>query len=174
LLRPVRDLIRPGLRILLCGTNPGLESARVGFHFARPGNRFWKALHRAGFTTRELRASEQEILRGIGLGLTNLVSRPTANATLLSVRELTRGASRLRRKVARNRPAILAVLGITAFRIAFKQPTAGVGLQPVRLGETQVWLLPNPSGINAHYPLAELVHEFRSLRTYAIGIRRPG
>jgi TDG/mug DNA glycosylase family protein len=170
--KPIRDVIRPGLRILFCGVNPGLESARVGYHFARPGNRFWKALHQAGFTTRQLLPAEQAILQGIGLGLTNLVSRPTANARGVSRRELTRGAGRIRRKVARYRPAILAILGISAFRSAFDEPMAQVGLQVLRMGETQVWLLPNPSGINAFYQLADLVRELKHLRTYAIGIRR--
>lgn len=171
--KPIRDVIRPGLRILFCGVNPGLESARVGYHFARPGNRFWKALHQAGFTTRQLLPAEQGSLQGIGLGLTNLVSRPTANARGVSRRELRRAVGPLLRKVARNQPAILAILGIGAYRIAFDAPLAQVGLQTLRLRETQVWLLPNPSGINAFYQLEDLVRELKHLRTYAIGIRRP-
>ncbi len=158
----------PPLRVLFCGINPGLVSAATGHHFARPGNRFWPALHAAGFTPRVLRPAEQGELAGLGLGITNMVARATARADELATAELVAGGERLRTLVARARPAWLAVVGITAYRTAFAAPRAGVGPQEP-LGPTGVWVLPNSSGLNAHYQLPELTAEFARLRDAAFG-----
>jgi double-stranded uracil-DNA glycosylase len=154
------DVVRPGLDVLFCGINPGLYSAATGFHFARPGNRFWPALHRSGFTPRQLRPDEQWELLELGLGVTNVVPRASARADELSGAELRAGAARLMALVREQRPRVLAVLGISAYRAAFERPKAVVGAQE----ETGVWVLPNPSGLNAHYQLPALVEEFRRLR----------
>ena len=161
--------VRPGpgdppLRVLFCGINPGLVSAATGHHFARPGNRFWPALHGAGFTPRRLRPDEQYLLPSLGLGITNIASRATARADELSTAELVAGGERLRDLVGDLRPAALGVVGITAYRVAFAAPRAMVGLQPTTLGPTLVWALPNPSGLNAHWSLPEMVAEFTRFR----------
>lgn len=157
----------PPLRVLFSGINPGLVSAATGHHFARPGNRFWPALHGAGFTPRRLLPAEQAELAGLGLGITNLVARATARADELTPAELVAGAERLRELVERVRPAWLAVVGITAYRTAFGAPAATIGRQPERLGATGLWVLPNPSGLNAHYQLPALTTEFTHLREAA-------
>ena len=162
--RPVPDIVAPGLRVLFCGINPSLYSAAVGHHFARPGNRFWPTLQRAGFTDRLLSPFEDALLLGFGLGCTNLVPSATARADELTAAELRRGAGRLRDLVRRTRPAWLAVLGLSAYRAAFDRPRAATGPQPAAIGRTRVWLLPNPSGLNAHYQLPGLVAEYRRLR----------
>ncbi len=162
--KTVPDLIRPGLKVLFCGINPSLYSAAVGHHFARPGNRFWPTLHGAGFTERRLSPSEGPLLLDCGYGITNVVERATAAADELSVEELVEGGRRLRRKVLRQRPTILAVLGISAYRTAFDRRRAVVGRQEERIGDTQVWALPNPSGLNAHYSLPALIAVFVELR----------
>jgi TDG/mug DNA glycosylase family protein len=149
--------------VLFCGINPGLYSAATGHHFARPGNRFWRTLHEAGFTERRLAPAEQRLLLERGLGLTNLVARPTGSAAELSPRELAAGRRRLEAKVRRLRPRAVAVLGLGAYRHAFARPRAGVGLQPEPLAGATLWVLPNPSGLNAHYPLADLVRLYRAL-----------
>ncbi len=159
----------PPLRVLFCGINPGLMSARTGHHFARPGNRFWPALFRSGFTDRPLRPDEQDLLPAFGLGITNLVARASARADELSATELVAGGQRLCELVAVVRPRWLAVVGITAYRVAFASPRAGIGPQQLDLGGTRVWALPNPSGLNAHWPLPELVAEFARLRVAAAG-----
>jgi double-stranded uracil-DNA glycosylase len=160
----VADVIAPGLQVLFCGINPGLYSGATGTHFARPGNRFWPALHRSGFTPRLLHPSEQAELLSCGLGITNVVERATAAAAELTPEELRLGGERLRQKVADFRPRCLAVLGIGAYRTAFGQKQAAPGRQEERLGETLVWVLPNPSGLNAHYSLADLADLFSDLR----------
>jgi TDG/mug DNA glycosylase family protein len=167
--RTVPDVIAPGLRVLFCGINPGLYSGAVRHHFARPGNRFWKLLHAAGFTARQLSPFEEGELLELGIGVTNLVARTTASADELSLEELRLGASRLRRKVCRHRPSFLAVLGIGAYRIAFARPRARMGLQEADICGSRVWLLPNPSGLNAHYQLAEFTAAFADLRATAFG-----
>lgn len=154
----------PPLRVLFCGINPGLVSAATGHHFGRPGNRFWPVLHGAGFTPRLLLPAEQGELRALGLGITNMVARATARADELSVPEIVDGGVRLRALVERLRPAWVAVVGITAYRTAFASPGAAVGPQELRLGETRVWALPNPSGLNAHWSLAAMVAEYGALR----------
>lgn len=162
----VPDVIAPRLRILFCGINPGLYSAAAGHHFAGPANRFWPTLHAAGFTPTALEPSDEAELLPLGLGITNLVSRTTPKAEVLSRRELRSGARRLVRKTLRYRPRILAVLGLGAFRAAFDDPTATCGLQHMKIGATWVWLLPNPSGLNAHHTNAELARLFRALRRF--------
>jgi TDG/mug DNA glycosylase family protein len=162
--KTIPDVIGPGLQVLFCGINPSLYSAAVGHHFARPGNRFWPALHAAGFTERRLHPSEQAELVCAGYGITNLVARATATAEELSGEELRRGARVLRRKVQRYRPALVAFLGVTAYRTALGRPQAGVGQQAEQIAEAGVWVLPNPSGLNAHYRLADLARLFEEMR----------
>lgn len=164
--RTVPDLIAPGLSVLLCGINPSLYSAAVGHHFARPGNRFWPALQASGFTSRLLRPEEEGELLAQGLGITNVVARATANADELAREELQEGGRTLAEKVKRYQPRVLAVLGMGAFRIVFERPRAQVGLQPMIFEGARVWALPNPSGLNAHFQLADLARAFAELREY--------
>lgn len=168
----LRDVIAPGLDVLFCGINPGLYSGAVGHHFARPGNRFWPTLHAAGFTPRLYSPFEDGALVDLGLGITNLVARTTAAASELTLDELRTGARKLRLKLVRYRPRFLAVVGYTAFRTAFGQPHASGGLQPDSIGSTAVWLLPNPSGLNAHHQPAQLRAMFSELRS-AVETSRP-
>jgi double-stranded uracil-DNA glycosylase len=165
--KTIRDVIAPGLRVLFCGINPGLYSGATGHHFARPGNRFWPTIHQSGFTPRLLSPAEERELLPLGYGVTNLVARTTATADELSPHELLAGRKRLERKVKRYQPRVLAVLGIGAYRTAFQEPKATLGLQSKSIGETDIWVLPNPSGLNAHYQLSALVEQFRKLREYA-------
>lgn len=160
----IPDVSGPGLRVLFCGINPGLWSGATGHHFARPGNRFWPALHRSGFTGRQYRPDEQRELLALGLGITNVAPRTTAKADELTAEELREGGAALRERVLRLRPRVLAVLGIGAYRTAFGQRRAALGRQPEGIGDTEVWVLPNPSGLNAHYTLDGLAEEFRRLR----------
>ena len=160
----LRDVIAPGLDVLFCGINPGLYSAATGHHFARPGNRFWPTLHAVGFTPRLFTGFDDRVLLSLNLGITNLVARTTATADELSRTELRAGAVRLRRKVLRFRPRFLAVVGFSAFRTAFDVPHAAAGPQ-APIGTTVVWLLPNPSGLNAHYQPAALRSLFSDLRS---------
>jgi TDG/mug DNA glycosylase family protein len=157
----------PPLRVLFCGINPGLLSAAKGQHFARPGNRFWPALHRSGFTPTQLHPDQQFELPTLGLGITNLVSRATARAQELSRLELRDGGIRLATLVDAVTPSWVAVVGITAYRAAFDEPNAVIGPQHRRLGDAQVWVLPNPSGLNAHWPLPAMAEEFARLRNVA-------
>ena len=167
--RTVPDVIGPGLAVLFCGINPGLYSAYTGHHFARPGNRFWPALHAGGFTPRLLKPFEERELLTLGYGITNVVERASAAADELSNDELVAGGKRLRARVKRYRPRYLAVLGVGAYRAAFDRPRAVLGLQPEPIGETKVWVLPNPSGLNAHYRAADLARLFRELRDDLLG-----
>ena len=162
--RRVPDVIAPGLKVLFCGINPGLYSGAVGHHFARPGNRFWRALHAGGFTPEILSPYDEAKLLGLGLGITNLVERATARADELSDVELVDGARRLKRKASRFAPEVIAFLGLTAYRAAFGTPRAVVGPQTQTVGRSQTWLLPNPSGLNAHYQLPDLARVFAELR----------
>jgi TDG/mug DNA glycosylase family protein len=161
--RTVPDVVAPRLRVLFCGINPGLYSAAVGHHFARPGNRFWTVLARAGFTGRLLRPDEEAALLAHGLGITNLVARSTAAADELGADELARGARRLARKARRWRPAFVAVLGVGAYRLAFRRPRAIPGPQREGLGSARLWVLPNPSGRSAAYQLPALTRCFAAL-----------
>jgi TDG/mug DNA glycosylase family protein len=165
--KTVPDLIAPNLRVLFCGINPGLYSAATRHHFARPGNRFWPALHLAGFTPRVISPFDERELLDLGLGITNVVARGTAAADELSVDELRRGARRLATKVRRYEPRFLAVLGVGAYRAAFDRPNAQLGLQDQTIGPTRLWVLPNPSGLNAHFQLADLGRLLRELKTAA-------
>jgi len=165
--RTIPDVLpEPGapLLVLFCGINPGLYSAATGWHFARPGNRFWPALHLSGFTPRRLAPSEQDLLPGLGLGITNLVARATAQASELHSTELRAGREHLATLVDRHRPRIVAIAGVTAYRTAFGQPHAATGPQPDPLGPARVWVLPNPSGLNAHTSAPLLAQEMRNLR----------
>jgi TDG/mug DNA glycosylase family protein len=156
----VNDIIAHGLRILFCGINPGLYSGAVGHHFARPGNRFWKALHQSGITPRLLEPWEERELLDFGCGITNLVNRATAVASDLSGEELLRSRRRLASKVRKYSPIAVAILGIGAYRTAFKQKKPRVGKQPETIGHSELWVLPNPSGLNANYQLPDLVKLF--------------
>lgn len=162
--RTVRDVVGPDLRVLFSGINPGLYTAWTGHHFARPGNRFWPALYGAGFTPRLFAPREERLLLGLGYGITNVVPRATATAGELTAPELAAGGRRLRRLVSRHQPQSVAVLGVGAYRAAFGDTDATIGQQSGRWGKTLVWVLPNPSGLNAHYQLAELVRLFSELR----------
>ena len=162
--RTVPDLIAPDLKVLFCGINPGLYSGATGLHFARPGNRFWKVLHLAGFTERQLDPSEENELLASGYGITCFVDRTTARADELSKEEFEEGGKRLVEKIERYRPKALGVVGIGAYRTAFARPRAVVGPQEETIAATRVWLLPNPSGLNANYQLAQFVELFSQLR----------
>ena len=158
------DIIAPGLSVLFCGINPGLLSAARGQHFARPGNRFWPALHLSGFTPRLLHPSEQFELLDYGLGITNMVARATAGAAELSKQEFVQGAEILTALAEKYAPQTVAIVGIGAYRTGFARPKATTGRQPEKLGPARLWVLPNPSGLNAHYQLPALAEAFRELR----------
>jgi TDG/mug DNA glycosylase family protein len=162
--RTIPDVVADRLRVLFCGINPGLWSAAAGLHFARPGNRFWPALHASGFTPRQLRPSEQDRLLGLGIGITNIATRASARAEELTREELLEGARLVEAKVRARRPDWLAVVGVTAYRVAFDAPRAQVGPQERTVGATRVWVLPNPSGLNAHWTPATLAEAFADLR----------
>lgn len=162
--KSIADVIAPDLDVLFCGINPGLYSAAIGHHFARPGNRFWPALHSGGFTPRRFAPWEDRQLLEHDCGITNLVARATVAADELEADELTAGTRRLTRTVRRYRPKIVAIIGIGAFRVAFDRPGASLGLQPERLGDTRLWLLPNTSGLNAHYRPADFARAFWDLK----------
>lgn len=165
----IPDVARPGLRVLFAGINPGLYSAAAGYHFARPGNRFWPVLHRSGFTGWQLAPCEQEMMLALGLGITNVVARATARADELTPAELQAGGRLLGAKAAALRPGWLAVVGVTAFRTAFASPRAAVGPQACDIAGVRVWVLPNPSGLNASWPIARLTAAFGELRMAAGG-----
>lgn len=162
--RSVEDVIAPGLRVLFVGINPGLYSGWTGYHFARPGNRFWPVLYAAGFTPRLFKPSEQHLLLEYGCGVTNFVNRSTATAAELRAEELIAGGERLFQVVQRFRPRSVAILGVTAYRTAFRRPRAQIGLQAETLADVPVWVLPNPSGLNAHYSFASLTALFQQFR----------
>jgi double-stranded uracil-DNA glycosylase len=165
----IPDVIAPGLRVLFSGINPGLYSAATGYHFARPGNRFWPALHQSGFTPRQFRPDEQDQLLGLGLGITNVVARATARADELTDEELREGGIKLLEKAESFGPRWLAIVGITAYRTAFGEPRATVGPQVRTAGATRLWVLPNPSGLNAHKTVGQLAADFAELRAQASG-----
>jgi len=163
---PVPDAV---FRVLFCGINPGLYSAATGWHFARPGNRFWPALYRSGFTPRLLAPREQDLLPGLGLGITNLVARATAQASELASTELRAGAEHLAVLVRAHRPRIVAIAGVTAYRTAFGRRRASTGPQPELLGGARLWVVPNPSGLNAHWTTPKLTEAYRDLRLHVEG-----
>ncbi|MGJ3252054.1 MAG: G/U mismatch-specific DNA glycosylase [Elainellaceae cyanobacterium] len=162
--KTVPDIIAPDLDILFCGINPSIYSAAVGHHFARPGNRLWKTLHAAGFTERVYSPFDDRALLNLGYGMTNIVDRATARADQLSSDELIAGRQQLADKIKRYRPRFLAILGISAYRTAFNQPKATIGKQDQSLNEAVLWVLPNPSGLNAHYQLPDLAAVFAELK----------
>lgn len=161
--RTVPDIIAPNLNILFCGINPSLYSAAVGHHFARPGNRFWRSLHAAGYTERVLSPFEDRELLKFGYGLTNICDRATARADELKAAELIQGQQQLANKIEQYQPQFLAILGISAYRTAFNRPKATMGRQAELLSGATIWVLPNPSGLNAHYQLADLTRVYREL-----------
>lgn len=162
--RTVADVIAPDLSVLFCGINPGLYTAAIGHHFGRPGNRFWPALHRAGFTERQLDPSEERELLSHGWGITNVVARATATADEVTAEELAAGGRALVEKARTFRPRWVAILGVGAYRTAFGRPRAALGRQEETMADTAVWVLPNPSGLNAHYRLEDLAEKLRELR----------
>jgi TDG/mug DNA glycosylase family protein len=166
----IHDVIAPDLRVLFCGINPGLWSAVVDQHFARPGNRFWPALHGSGFTPRLFGPAEQSQLLELGIGITNVAARATARADELTAQELREGGRILSAKVSRYRPRWLAVVGITAYRTAFDRPRAAIGPQQETIADSRVWVLPNPSGLNASWTAPRLIEAFRKLRQEAQAI----
>ncbi|MET9533333.1 G/U mismatch-specific DNA glycosylase [Streptomyces sp. NPDC006649] len=165
--RIVPDVVTAGLSVLFCGINPGLMTAATGHHFARPGNRFWPVLHLSGFTPRRLAPSEQDELLTLGLGITNVVARASARADELSPEEYREGGRILTAKVERLKPRWLAVVGVTAYRTAFREPKARIGPQTRTIGSTRIWALPNPSGLNAHWTAATMAEEYGRLREAA-------
>jgi double-stranded uracil-DNA glycosylase len=165
--RTIPDVLGPDLDVVFVGINPGLWSGAVGHHFARPGNRFWKALHGSGFTDRLLAPIEDATLLERNLGLTNLVARTTARADELSAEEIRRGTRELEKRLAPLRPRFVAVLGIGAYRTGFGRSEAALGPQEEDLSGSRLWVLPNPSGLNAHHQLADLAERFRMLRAAA-------
>ena len=173
--KSVPDLIARDLHVLFVGINPGLYSAAVRHHFARPGNRFWPVLHRSGFTPRQLSPFEERSLLRFGLGVTNFVNRATATAAELKREELIGGGVRLVDTVRRWRPRVVAVLGVGAYRMGFQRPRARIGRQTETLGSSLLWVLPNPSGLNANYQIDDLTKIFRTLRASAVtGGQRTG
>lgn len=171
--RTVPDLIAPGLKVLFVGINPSLYSAAVGRHFARPGNRFWPVLHGAGFTARRLSAERQEELLDYGYGISNIVAHATASAAELTVPQLALGGRMLVEKIERYRPTCVAILGLDAYRRAFGERIRQPGAQTRTLGGAALWVLPNPSGLNAHYQLAALVRLYGELRRATQGTLQP-
>jgi TDG/mug DNA glycosylase family protein len=167
-------LLAPGLTLLFVGINPSLRSAEVGHHFARPGNRFWPTLYAAGFTPRLLRPDEDAELPAHGIGVTNIASRPTRAAAELSDDELRAGAAELEAVVRAQAPRLVAVVGLGAYRTAFDRPKAGWGLQPEPIGGRPVWVLPNPSGLNAHYKPADFARLYAEARAYADALAPAG
>ena len=164
--RTIRDILAPDLRVLFCGINPSLMSAARKCHFARPGNRFWPALHRSGFTPRQFEPAQNEELLKHGLGVTNLVARATRNAGELEAHEYVQGVKTLARKCSRYRPRFVAVLGVGAYRLGFNEPAATLGPQERRIGGARLYVLPNPSGLNAHFSPAQLTVLFRTFREH--------
>jgi double-stranded uracil-DNA glycosylase len=157
------DVVAPNLRVLFCGINPGLYTAAVGHHFARPGNRFWPALHMSGFTDRLVSPFDERELLQSSIGISNVVPHATASAAELTRDDFIAGGRRLAAKVKRYEPRIVAILGVGAYRQAFDKPKAQIGAQPERIHDARVWVLPNPSGLNANYQLPELVKLFKQL-----------
>jgi len=162
--RTTEDLIDFNLKVLFCGINPGMWSGATGFHFAKPGNRFWKALHFGGFSDRILHPSEEHELLESGYGITSFCKRTTATAAELSNAEIVAGGKLLVKKIKKYKPQFLAVLGIGAYRTAFNQPKAKLGLQNETIEATKIWLLLNPSGLNAHYQINDLAKLFGELK----------
>jgi TDG/mug DNA glycosylase family protein len=160
----IEDVLGPDLDVLFCGINPSLYSAATGHHFARPGNRFWPALHLSGLVPHRLAPHEQHLLPSYGLGITNLVARATARADELSSEEIRQGGVRLARLVGETGPRVLAIAGVSAFRVAFGRPLAKIGPQDETIGGAALWVIPNPSGLNARWSLEAIAAEMARLR----------
>lgn len=165
--KKVEDLLGPDLRLLFVGINPGLWTAATNTHFCHPSNRFYPALREAGLivwgvdTSVGMTPEEKERLARTGIGITNLVPRATARASQLAAAELREGATRLESLVAARSPKVVAIAGVTAYRTAFGRPTAGLGRQPESMGKSEVWVVPNPSGLNAHETIGSLARWYR-------------
>jgi TDG/mug DNA glycosylase family protein len=168
LLPPLRDRIRPGVRVLFVGINPGVRSALTGHHFAGYSNRFWKLLHEARLVPEPITYEDDDRLPEWGFGITNIVPRPTPGIDTLTTAEYVDGRARLRRKIARHRPRVVAMVGVTVFRAMFpdRKGPVTLGLHPERLCDAPVFVLPNPSGRNANYSYAEMLAAFTSLRRF--------
>lgn len=158
----VKDILKPGLRVVFCGINPGKSSAHLGLPFAHPANRFWKVLHLAGFTDRQLKPEEAEQMLDYGCGVTKLVERPTVQASEVALHELREGGRGLVTKMQDYQPMALAILGKQAFEQAFSQRGAKWGKQDITVGDTEVWILPNTSGLS-RITLDKLVEAYREL-----------
>lgn len=158
----IDDILEPGLRVVFCGINPGKSSAHMGFHFAHPGNRFWKVIYQAGFTELLLRPEDERKLLDTRCGITMLVERPTVQASEVRLQELRTGGRELVKKIENYQPAVLAILGKNAFEQAFSVRGALWGKQSFTIGATQVWVLPNPSGLN-RTTLDKLVEAYREM-----------
>ena len=167
-LPPLRDRIRPGVRLLFVGINPGVRSALTGHHFAGFSNRFWKLLYASRLVAEPITFADDDRLPEWGYGITNIVARPSPGIDSLRPEEYVAGRARLRTKIRRHRPAVVALVGVTVYRAMFPERKGAValGLQTERIGDTAVFVLPNPSGRNANYSYAEMLAAFRSLRSY--------
>jgi len=163
----VPDVIGPDLKVLFVGINPGLYSAKIGHHFGRPGNRFWPALHLGGFTPRLFSPYEDQELLKLGLGISNFVERESARADQLTVEEIKAGFEDLKLKIERYKPKVVAFLGIGSYRIATGDPKARLGLQGDIIGMSRIWVLPNPSGLNAHFQIKDWERLFKELKQFS-------
>ncbi|WP_437609290.1 G/U mismatch-specific DNA glycosylase [Erwinia sp. V71] len=166
---PISDILAPGLRVVFCGINPGKSSAHTGYHFAHPGNRFWKTIWQAGFTDIQLKPEQELKLLDTRCGITMLVERPTVQANEVSALELREGGKLLIEKMVQYQPEALAVLGKEAFKRAFRQSKVEWGRQAITIGATEVWVLPNPSGLN-RAPQEKMVEAYKELDT-ALALR---
>ena len=167
---PLRDRIRPGVRVLFVGINPGVRSALTGHHFAGFSNRFWKLLHESTLVPEPITFEEDDRLPDWGYGITNIIARATPGIDTLNKEEYVEGRTKLRAKVRRYQPAVVALVGVTVFRAMFpeRKDVVTLGLQPERLGESAVFVLPNPSGRNANFSYAEMLAAFKDLRRYLL------
>jgi TDG/mug DNA glycosylase family protein len=168
-LPPLRDRIRPGVRVLFVGINPGVRSALTGHHFAGFSNRFWKLLYDSRLVPEPITFEDDDRLPEWGYGITNIVPRPTPGIDTLERHEYVAGRVTVRRKVQRYRPAVVALIGVTVFRAMFpdRKDAVSLGLQTERIGQSEVFVLPNPSGRNANYSYAEMVAAYRRLARHA-------
>ena len=157
------DVIAPSLKVIFCGINPGMRSAAVGLHFANRSNRFWRVLHLAGFTDRQLEPEEARLLLDYGYGITSAVARPTVSATDLTRTDFIAARPAFERKIARYKPRYLAFLGKPASSVLMNQRNLSWGLQPTKFGGSAVWVLPNPSGLNCAFTIAKLTDAYREL-----------
>jgi TDG/mug DNA glycosylase family protein len=174
-LPPLRDRIRPGVRVLFVGINPGIRSSLTGHHFAGFSNRFWKLLYDARLVPEPIGFADDDRLPEWGFGITNIVPRPTAGIDTLRPDEYVEGRLRLRRKIYRHRPEIVAAVGLTVFRALFpdRRGPVALGVQPERIGPAALFVLPNPSGRNANFSYAEMLAAYRGLARFLARRPRP-